>query len=149
MNYELKECLSDLQSALGSHYGAAFAHKRVAIIEQEIAEILADNAKQGKDLAALAACNAGYAERERELLELTREVGNTEDQLAECAEYASDMTKENEDLRAEVERLKLKVQIEESKSRACMDVIREMAGAPVRLIALRTPPDFHIEKEMD
>lgn len=138
MNYELKLALDELRSALGTHYGAAFVHQRVATIMREVAKLLADNAKQRKDLAALAACNAGYAERERELL------GRLE--ALQCDNVS--MRDENEQLSEEVERLKLKAQIEEGKSRACMDMIREMASAQVRPVLLCTNP-AHIEKEMD
>lgn len=142
MNYEMKKCLLDLQSALGSHYHADFAHKRVAIIEQEIAEILADNAKQGKDLAAQ---RVEAFRRLRRMLERLRECDKVMDDAAlemRNARY------ELERVADEVERLKLKVQIEESKSRACMDIIREMASAQVRPVLLCTNP-AHIEKEMD
>jgi len=145
VNYELKECLLDLQSLdLGSHYGAAIAALDAAIM-REVAKLLADNAKQGKDLAALAACNAGYAERERELLERLRECDKVMD---DAALEMCNARYELEHFADEVERLKMKVQIEEGKSRACMDMIREMASAQVRPVLLCTNP-AHIEKEMD
>ncbi len=174
MSPELRLRLAELQHAIGSHYSASFVHERAAVIEWEVNQLLTElelareahrsvlgsEAKvrervrlleRGNDeflerIAELAASNRGLLDRN---LQLEKDFEELEVLSTDHAHRAHELCLENERLSDEVEYLKLQVQIEKGKSQACMDMVREMAGASVRLIAMRTPPDFHIEKEMD